>query len=75
MSMNDTTIINDGESRYPVLTADLFDWISSNGELTSDNYAKFCDEVDDIREYDSLSLRPQLREVCIFGVDFSQSGK
>lgn len=40
------TVINDGQLKYPVLTAELKNWIAENGEITSANYDAFCGAVD-----------------------------
>lgn len=40
------TVVNDGQVRYPVLTADLTNWVTKNGAITDENYEQFCAEVD-----------------------------
>jgi hypothetical protein len=44
------TVINDGQVKYPVLTAEMKSWIAANGEITSANYDAFCSAVDCIGE-------------------------
>lgn len=44
------TVINDGQVKYPVLTAEMKNWIAENGEITSANYDAFCGAVDCIGE-------------------------
>ncbi len=44
------TVINDGQVQYPVLTAEMKNWIAVNGEITSANYDAFCRSVDCIGE-------------------------
>jgi len=39
------TVINDGQVKYPVLTTEMKNWISANGEITTPNYEKFCSDV------------------------------
>ena len=41
-----TTIIDDGQFRYPVATAELIAFEEENGKITPLNYEKFCDSVD-----------------------------
>jgi hypothetical protein len=41
-----TTIIDDGQFRYPVATADLTAFEAAHGKIGPANYEKFCDEVD-----------------------------
>ena len=39
------TVINDGQTRYPVETVELKEWIAANGNIYQ-NYQSFCDEVE-----------------------------
>lgn len=41
-----TTIIDDGDFRYPVSTAALQKWEAEYGKITPQNYQQFCDSVD-----------------------------
>jgi len=40
------TVINDGQMRYPVLTAQMRDWLAKHGPITPANYDRFCDDVE-----------------------------
>ena len=41
-----TTIIDDGQFRYPVATADLIAFEGMHGGIDRGNYDKFCDVVE-----------------------------
>ena len=61
---NDITIINDGQVQYPVLTSDLAEWTEKNGAITSANYEKFCDEVENLGEPTALTGDAKMIELC-----------
>jgi len=44
------TVVNDGQVRYPVLSAALEDWTRRNGPITASNYEQFCSDVECLGE-------------------------
>ena len=39
------TVINDGQTRYPVETVELDEWVATHGDISTD-YQSFCDSVE-----------------------------
>lgn len=46
LNPKNTTIIDDGQFRYPVATEALKAWETANGKITPNNYEAFCGAVD-----------------------------
>jgi hypothetical protein len=58
------TVINDGQVQYPVLTAYMDAWVAANGEITDDNYGRFCGDVKNIGEVHALAGGGEMIGLC-----------
>lgn len=63
ISPKTTTIIDDGDFRYPVSTRALSKWEAEYGDLDTDNYEQFCADVDHLMP-GVMPGSPEMIEEC-----------
>lgn len=58
------TVCDDGQFRYPVLTAEMEAWVAAHGEITASNYQQFCDAVDMLAQHVGSPGTPAMIDLC-----------